>query len=526
MKVAFICSGDPVDLKYLRENRDSIKKALSSEWRVIYQQPLQNLQDLILTIKEWKDESIEEFLFFYTGHGNVCERKRNLNLKLFYDNKITINDIFDEIAELNPKKTAIVLDACYSGNYNKVAFSGNIQLFTSSTEFQQSFEFTKEDEPKNSVFSHFFCEAIENLRGKITLSDIEKEITPQLEEYFECDIMRDQSPLLISYGNDPIVLVDKTLEEHQKKLQAPYQFIINYLTKNNVTIEKIIESIEKYAKTIVVNALSKHQNINDLITHLADEESFVCVIQDLFKNDDEEIEQWLKEHKKECKSIEQETEARVVIVFTSKRDGQKYDVSFLSNKFTQFNGSVNVDLEDKESKNDLIKRIVDSVRIGNPKVDLILPMELLNEEINLWEAGFLESLSRFSRVRIRYLNRYESNGEIKEYYKIQWKVIEDRLGKHHSLFPIVTLDNLREVGNNMKECGIASTCLFEEQHWNFILQTEVSFIMLWLTKETGEDLTPYYQKLNELEDNYYALNDKPINLMYDNPNDYYYGKGE
>lgn len=65
------------------------------------------------------------------------------------------------------------MDACYSGNYNKVDFAGNIQLLTSSNDFQQSYEFTEDDEPQNSVFSHFFCEAVGKLEGKITLSDIE-----------------------------------------------------------------------------------------------------------------------------------------------------------------------------------------------------------------------------------------------------------------------------------------------------------------------------------------------------------------
>lgn len=78
MKVAFICSGDPVDLKYLVENRESIEKVLSPEWKIIYQDKLRDIQDLILTVKERKNKNVDEFLFFYTGHGYVCNRKKIL----------------------------------------------------------------------------------------------------------------------------------------------------------------------------------------------------------------------------------------------------------------------------------------------------------------------------------------------------------------------------------------------------------------------------------------------------------------
>lgn len=523
MKVAFVCSGKEDGLKYLSENRDSIESILSSEWKVI-STILQDLQTISLNFQDIgrKYANIEEFIFFYTGHADV---KKKLKLRSHNHHKITIDDILEEIEILSPKKTAIILDACYSGEYKEVDLPDNFQLFCSSREYQVSYEFTDQNEPKNSVFSHYFCEAITKLNGKVTLDRIKEYVEKELKEYCKDKALK-QEPIIISV-NDSIVVRDKTLEEQQQKLQTPNQFIIDYLNQNNITIERVLKSVEKFVENKMLNALSKHKNISDLITHLSDDESFVCIIQDLFQGNDTKIEQWIKEHKRECKKVQSNIEPRVVIKFDSKKDGKKYDVSFLSNKFSHLNGSMSVNLEDEDSKNKLIKRMIECVRLSTPKVDMVLPIELMNEPIKDWSVLFNQSLAKLSQVNFRYIERYNSSKEIKEFYKEYWKNVQESVNEGHSLFPVSILEDLNEVDNHQKECGLASTFMLEKEHWEFLFQTKMSLVMLWCTKETVQDLTICYKHINQLHKNYYTkCASKPINLMYDNPNDYYYGKGQ
>lgn len=337
--------------------------------------------------------------------------------------------------------------------------------------------------------------------------------SPKAEKVFAFDIryLKEVWKDMPSSLMESLNTQDNFLQEQQQKLQTPHQFI----------------SVEKFVENKMFNALSKHQSISDLITHLSDDESFVCVIKDLFQDNDEEIQQWIKKHKRECKKVQSKIEPRVVIKFDSKKDGNKYDVSFLSNKFSHLNGSMSVDLEDEDSKNKLIKRMIECVRLSTPKVDIVLPIELMNEPIKDWSVLFNQSLAKLSQVNFRYIERYNSSDEIKEFYKEYWKNVQESVNKGHSLFPVSILEDLNEVDNHQKECGLASTFIFEKEHWEFLFQTKMSLFMLWCTKESVHDLTICYKNIDQLQKNYYTqCASKPINLMYDNPNDYYYGKGQ
>ena len=47
--------------------------------------------------------------------------------------------------------------------------------------------------------------------------------------------------------------------------------------------------------------------------------------------------------------------------------------------------------------------------------------------------------------------------------------------------------------------------------------------MLWFTKENSQDLSSLYSaNIQNLQDEYYRLQNSPINLMWDDPTTYYY----
>ena len=198
MRVAFVCSGKPDNLKYLKNNRDLLDETLSKNGWEVVNTPLSNIFDLNKRLQEYSKNSIDEFLFFYTGHGDVSNRQQILKLQL--DNvEISINDILDSIFKyINPKKQAIVLDACYSGTLKDLVLENNTEFLFSSQAREQSYE---DDNLKASIFSFYFCEAVIN--GYVKLEEI--------SEYIDSSDDR-QKPLPLNVGSDFIQIAQNNLK--------------------------------------------------------------------------------------------------------------------------------------------------------------------------------------------------------------------------------------------------------------------------------------------------------------------------
>ena len=180
-------------------------------WKVI-QTPLYSIADLNRRLQEYEQNSIDEFLFFYTGHGDVSNRKQILKLQL--DNtEISLDDVLDSIFKyINPKKQAIVLDACYSGTLKDLALENNTEFLFSSQAKEQSYE---DDALKASIFSFYFCEAVDS--GYVKLEDISDYIA-------SCDDR--QEPLPLSVGSEFISIVGQGIEMEKTP-------IYGFLSKSN-----------------------------------------------------------------------------------------------------------------------------------------------------------------------------------------------------------------------------------------------------------------------------------------------------
>ena len=210
MKLAFVCSGRPDNLKYLTNNRTMVDELLTQHgWKVI-QTPLYSIADLNRRLQEYQNSNIDEFLFFYTGHGDVSNRQQILKLQL--DNtEISLNDVLDSIFKyINPKKQAIVLDACYSGTLKDLTLENNTEFLFSSQAREQSYE---DDGLEASVFSFYFCEAVGN--GCVKLEEI--------SDYIASKDKR-QEPLPLSVGSEKIIIgfknnIEKSYLNEKKILQ-------------------------------------------------------------------------------------------------------------------------------------------------------------------------------------------------------------------------------------------------------------------------------------------------------------------
>jgi hypothetical protein len=192
MKLAFICHGSASasngdTLEYLQPSCHAVEEALTDNgWKCI-NKGITSLQKYQEYLFNYKNETITEYMFYFIGHGNYT------NILDFHilleDEEIApyLEHIVDRTYKsfnTRPKKIAIVIDACYSGQVINVDFVNKglhkyIEILTSSSDGNKSYE-TKDFNDGRTVFSHFFCEAV-NL-GKTSLSEIKEYIAHDIEE--------------------------------------------------------------------------------------------------------------------------------------------------------------------------------------------------------------------------------------------------------------------------------------------------------------------------------------------------------
>jgi len=191
-KVAFVLSGTPKNLKYLKNNRSLIEKALRQQgWEIVNSQ-LNDISNFNKLLSEYQKNTIDEFIFFFTGHGDVSNQQEILKLELDYS-KLNINEIQDSIFEyINPKKLAIILDSCYSGTLKGLNLNKNIEFLFSSQAKEQSFE---DHELQHSIFTYYFAEALNTLNHTYTLKNISHYINSKTNK---------QEPLSVNIGNNGI----------------------------------------------------------------------------------------------------------------------------------------------------------------------------------------------------------------------------------------------------------------------------------------------------------------------------------
>jgi len=251
MRLAFVCSGRLDNLKYLTNNRSMVDELLTKHgWKVI-QTPLFNISDLNKRLQEYQGSNIDEFLFFYTGHGDVSNRQQILKLQL-ENTEISMNDVLDSIFKyINPKKQAIVLDACYSGTLKDLVLEKNTEFLFSSQAREQSYE---DNKLKASVFSFYFCEAVTN--GYVKLEEISKYIDSSDDR---------QKPLPLSVGSECISIVNANMKVEKK-------VILETLTNTSTNMNEKLEEIENLiisndliiATTMIVQLIdefSKNKNL-------------------------------------------------------------------------------------------------------------------------------------------------------------------------------------------------------------------------------------------------------------------------
>ena len=243
MKVAFILSGLPDGLQCLDKNRDRVARILNKYgWITRVDMPFHSQASLLAIIDEYKDMEIDDFIFFYTGHGDASSDEGILTLRLHDGTTIDINTLHREyFSNLNINRKAIILDACYSGNFKGRDFHPQTEYLCSSDFDEESYEDVSKDGVNQSYFSYYFCEALENLEGCVTLEAIN-------EQYLKPNVDVQNSKYISI--DSRMVIVDKV-----KNSLEPIK------NKESIEIRKMKKSLEERKEEIEHHIIS-----NDLST--------------------------------------------------------------------------------------------------------------------------------------------------------------------------------------------------------------------------------------------------------------------
>lgn len=209
-------------------------------------------------MKKYSDsnETIEDFFFYFTGHGKFYQDDFYYLLTDFHPNKIKQTSLENSeldiwIRELNPKTTIKVIDACYSGvpyikdipSVESILGKGIKQInncyFMSSSKLNE----TSKQSEVISYFTASFLNSILNCNGGELRY---KEIVDYISDDFTT--IDDQTPYFVCQGDHTALFGDIT-DELKKKIQDLYNsFTLKSDDNNNLkTNRNLIDLIKSDA---------------------------------------------------------------------------------------------------------------------------------------------------------------------------------------------------------------------------------------------------------------------------------------
>jgi len=382
MKLAVICGGrtykedvfEDDQLKHIGRSVEKVTETLGSRgWKC---EPFMAKTTKTYTdiLRNYKEETIDEYLFYFTGHGDGSKRT---TFKIFLEeNTLNIEDLIEETKTTLgrfPKKIALVIDSCYSGNALKYNYY-NIEIL-SSTGDKQGFE---KDSLGMSVFSYYFCEVFDSL-GESEQIDLES-----IAEFIKNN-QEKQEPLYSKAlrRNKIIIGYNKNLNNIKNKIKEHYQNKALSKEKQVDTFKYDILRFYPRVKEENYNGIRNSKSMNDLLDVLLGDRtsSYLYCILKFLEIEDEYLSTF--QGSKECIEVNAKVESVVVVVeANTNNDAYRADIyRVLDNGKVEESGKIPERTWENLYKIELVKELEKILAlncVAKLELQMVLPIKLMN----------------------------------------------------------------------------------------------------------------------------------------------------
>jgi len=407
MKLAFICrgksdSGNGQPLQYLENSCNAVEKILIQHNWQCENVELKKLDDYANILQTNTDkEEISELIFYFIGHGDF---NPILDFHILLENETTkpyiehiINKTKKSCNNRLPFKMAIVIDSCYSGKIidSKIITKKlykHIEILTSSSDEEKSYE-SSSLEGGRTVFSHYFCKAIEN--DNLKFSDIKKYIYSKTKNIVINKGTNDENTVSQRPYHIPAQERDEIIIGHNKEINE----LVNFL-KENHTLKALKEKLLTYypRRASNHNKIRHADNFNELMNILLNERKYLKCILKEFGVDSSIVNEYATVDCQELKQkASQENKIDKLIIKVEESTDKGLDSATISGYYGYTSGGYSptktvsdLDLSGKKSLIE-IPKYIDEVLIGKKArtielqlilPDVLLPLDYQTEEMN------------------------------------------------------------------------------------------------------------------------------------------------
>lgn len=225
------------------------------------------LIDNLLRMKEIVDTN-DTLIFYFSGHGVTISDQHYL---VCTDDIISTQEIISYLENINSKNKLILLDCCYSGNFdisNTVHFSIENTISEFIGKGYAVFASSKANEVSYgtniSLFTSFFCDSLNNSfivkKGHISLYDLQKLTSLYLDIWNKSNPKQQQTPIFRSNMGGTIYF---KIEDYKPFIKEQI-----YLEKNKYIIYNVSPShagiTKRYSAQIILKEVLDFKEIAEI----------------------------------------------------------------------------------------------------------------------------------------------------------------------------------------------------------------------------------------------------------------------
>jgi hypothetical protein len=281
MKLAIICGGrsykksstESKQLRYIDDSVNEVTKTLDHNGWICKPVRLQTTKEYTDLLVNYKNKRIDEFLFYFTGHGFGSN---SVTFEIYLgENELTIEQLLQATKKglgRSPSKIGLIIDSCYSGK--ALEYSDEyVEILTSTDGDTESFEKTSLG---MSVFSHYFCDVFQTPQEleTINFACVKKHLLNNQEKqkpfYSEAQNKKSITLGVIKEVNEIRESLKQKFETHQKFKDK----VVEYLAKDDLGFKEILAT-QSFDETVKLLLHYKKECLYCLFKELEIENAYI-----------------------------------------------------------------------------------------------------------------------------------------------------------------------------------------------------------------------------------------------------------